>query len=175
MADSDQSISNLRYNQVTQQLEGFGGGSPMWTPLAVGGGGGGTVLPYTPTIVGAGVTPGPGDIQFFYSRTSTTVEVWGTFQVNGPTGVPLSISVPVAAHAASLPDTFAILGVYGTVDTGVSAGIVHVLYDGSDTARVYAWTLSNGDLGTSIPTKSNGDALYDDTAYVTVHFSYPIA
>jgi hypothetical protein len=35
MADSDKSINNLRYNQVTQGLEGFGGGSPMWTPLAL--------------------------------------------------------------------------------------------------------------------------------------------
>lgn len=35
MADTDQSINNLRYNQVTQGLEGFGGGSPMWTPLVL--------------------------------------------------------------------------------------------------------------------------------------------
>jgi len=33
MADNDQSITILRYNQVTQGLEGFGGGSPMWTSL----------------------------------------------------------------------------------------------------------------------------------------------
>src|ERR1700691_3741785 len=33
MADTDQSLYNIRYNQVTQGLEGFGGGSPMWTPL----------------------------------------------------------------------------------------------------------------------------------------------
>lgn len=42
MADTDKSINNLRYNQVTQGLEGFGGGSPMWTPLIVGGGSSGT-------------------------------------------------------------------------------------------------------------------------------------
>lgn len=39
MADSDQSIYNLRYNQVSQSVEGFGGGSPMWTPLVISGGG----------------------------------------------------------------------------------------------------------------------------------------
>jgi hypothetical protein len=44
MADSDQSLSNLRYNQVTQGLEGFGGGSPMWTPLTLMADGGITQL-----------------------------------------------------------------------------------------------------------------------------------
>jgi hypothetical protein len=33
MSDTDQSLYNLRYNQVTLGMEGFGGGSPMWTPL----------------------------------------------------------------------------------------------------------------------------------------------
>jgi hypothetical protein len=33
MADGDKSLNNLRYNQVTQGLEGFGGGSPQWTSL----------------------------------------------------------------------------------------------------------------------------------------------
>jgi len=31
MSDSDQSLTNLRYNQITQSLEAFGGGSPSWT------------------------------------------------------------------------------------------------------------------------------------------------
>lgn len=35
MADTDKSINNLRYNQVTQGLEGFGGGTPQWTPLTL--------------------------------------------------------------------------------------------------------------------------------------------
>jgi hypothetical protein len=33
MADSDKSLSNVRYNQVLQRLEGFGGGNPAWSPL----------------------------------------------------------------------------------------------------------------------------------------------
>src|SRR5258706_7819625 len=37
MADPDQSLNNLRYNQVTMGLEGFGGGSPQWTPLDLSG------------------------------------------------------------------------------------------------------------------------------------------
>ena len=39
MADNDQSLYNLRYNQVEMRLEGFGGGTPQWTPLSSGGGG----------------------------------------------------------------------------------------------------------------------------------------
>lgn len=35
MADSDQSLYTIRYNQTTQGMEGFGGGTPMWTPLAL--------------------------------------------------------------------------------------------------------------------------------------------
>ena len=40
MADTDQSLSNLRYNQVTNVMEVFCGGSPMWTPLSLSSGGG---------------------------------------------------------------------------------------------------------------------------------------
>jgi len=39
MADTDQSLYNLRYNQVAREMEGFGGGSPMWTPLVLSGSG----------------------------------------------------------------------------------------------------------------------------------------
>lgn len=35
MADSDKSLNNLRYNQITQGMEGFGGGTPQWTPLTL--------------------------------------------------------------------------------------------------------------------------------------------
>lgn len=35
MADTDRSLNNLRYNQVSGALEGFGGGSPQWTPLTL--------------------------------------------------------------------------------------------------------------------------------------------
>lgn len=33
MADTDISLYNLRYNQITQGIEAFGGGTPQWTPL----------------------------------------------------------------------------------------------------------------------------------------------
>ena len=35
MADTDKSLYNLRYNQLTSNLEGFGGGSPQWTLLTL--------------------------------------------------------------------------------------------------------------------------------------------
>lgn len=35
MADTDQSLNNLRYNQVSGALEAFGGGSPQWTQLTL--------------------------------------------------------------------------------------------------------------------------------------------
>ena len=35
MSDTDQSIYTLRYNQISQAIEGFGGGFPMWTNLVI--------------------------------------------------------------------------------------------------------------------------------------------
>jgi hypothetical protein len=53
MADSDNSLYTLRYNQATQGMEAFGGGSPQWTPLSLSGGSGITQLT-------GDVTAGPG-------------------------------------------------------------------------------------------------------------------
>lgn len=35
MADSDKSLYNLRYNQLSSNLEAFGGGSPQWTQIVL--------------------------------------------------------------------------------------------------------------------------------------------
>ena len=35
MADTDLSLYNLRYNQITSSLEAFGGGSPSWTVITI--------------------------------------------------------------------------------------------------------------------------------------------
>lgn len=53
MSDNDQSIYTLRFNQVANELEGFGGGTPQWTPLIVAGTGGISQLT-------GDVTAGPG-------------------------------------------------------------------------------------------------------------------
>src|SRR6266850_2334335 len=35
MADTDKSLYSLRYNQITSNLEAFGGGSPQWTNVTL--------------------------------------------------------------------------------------------------------------------------------------------
>src|ERR1700730_11001318 len=35
MADTDKSLYNLRYNQITSNLEDFGGGAPHWTVITL--------------------------------------------------------------------------------------------------------------------------------------------
>src|SRR5262245_3358117 len=53
MADNDQSLYTLRYNQITMGMEAFGGGTPQWTPLVLSGNDGITELT-------GDVTAGPG-------------------------------------------------------------------------------------------------------------------
>lgn len=66
MADTDRSIYNLRYNQVTQGIEGFGGGTPQWTSLVLVADGGINQLT-------GDVTAGPGVGSQAASISATTV------------------------------------------------------------------------------------------------------
>jgi hypothetical protein len=89
MADSDKSINNLRYNQVSQGLEGFGGGSPQWTPLTISGGGGISQLT-------GNVTAGPGS----GSQAATVVSVGGSSAASVNTAA-LAVAAATASDTAS--------------------------------------------------------------------------
>lgn len=66
MSDNDQSLYTLRFNQITGGMEGFGGGSPQWTPLVLADGVGITELT-------GDVTAGPGSGSQAATLASTTV------------------------------------------------------------------------------------------------------
>jgi len=103
MADHDQSINNLRYNQVTQGLEGFGGGSPMWTPLTLTADGGLNQLT-------GDVTAGPGG----GSQVATIAN-------SAITNVKVSASAAIAfSKLAALPSTNILVGNVSNVPTAVA-------------------------------------------------------
>jgi len=104
MADNDQSIYNLRYNQVTDGLEGFGGGTPQWTPLSVGGGGSGI------TQLTGDVTAGPGS-----GSQATTI-------ANGAvTDAKINASAAIAfSKLAALTSTNILVGNGSNVPTAVA-------------------------------------------------------
>ena len=105
MADKDQSLYNLRYNQVANELEGFGGGSPMWTPLIVASAAGITQL----TGI---VTAGPG------SGSQVTVLPLTSAHLLVGNGSNLAASVALSGDA-TLSNTGALT--LTTVNGGVGA------------------------------------------------------
>lgn len=82
MADTDQSISNLRYNQVSQELEGAGGGTPIWSVLTL-------TNPFTggvSSIHADGAANLTGNVQLVSGTSITLSQVGQAITING-TGV----------------------------------------------------------------------------------------
>lgn len=103
MADNDQSIYTLRYNQVGNELEGFGGGTPQWTPLIMASAGGITQLT-------GDVTAGPGS----GSKVATIA-------ANAVTNAKISTTAAIAfSKLAALPSADILVGNGSNVATAVA-------------------------------------------------------
>jgi hypothetical protein len=79
MADLDKSLINIRYNQVLQRLESFGGGSPAWTPITPSHANptqGLVHISYTTAQRNAIVNPTPGLV--IYNTTTNKLNVYTT-------------------------------------------------------------------------------------------------
>jgi len=175
MADTDKSIYNLRYNQLTSNLEGFGGGSPQWTLLTLN-----NVdpqqVPVTRLINTTGPLQGGGNLTvdrtlFITQATSTTDGYlsstdWNTFNNKQPAGnyITALSGDATASGPGSAPFTLATVnGSVGTFTyasltvngkgliTSASNGIVGSLTDvGTDGITVTGGTGAVLGAGTSL-------------------------
>lgn len=156
MADTDKSLYNLRYNQLTSNLEGFGGGSPQWTLLTLN-----NVDPSQVPVTRQinTTTPLQGGGNLTVDRTlsilqATNVEDgylssidWNTFNNKQPAGSYISALTgdATASGPGSVPLTFATVN--GNVGTFTSASIT-VNAKGLITSAANGATGSLTDVGT---------------------------
>lgn len=108
MADNDPNLQTLRYNQTTQQMEGFGGGSPQWTPLTLANPGDSGITQLT-----GDVTAGPGN----GSQVGTVAFVGGSTATDVNTATILAN----AATDANTPSAIVKRDVNGSFNAGVIA------------------------------------------------------
>jgi hypothetical protein len=124
MADNDQSIYTLRYNQLANELEGFGGGSPAWSPLIMANAGGITQLT-------GDVTAGPGSGSKVatlatvnasvgsFTYTNITVNAKGLITAASSGTAPVT---SVSGTASDISSTGGITPVLDLVNTAVTPG-----------------------------------------------------
>ncbi len=113
MADSDQSLTNLRYNQISGNLEAFGGGTPQWTSLTLKNVDP-TQVPITRLISTTAPITGGGDL----STNRTLAMAASTNSVDGYLTAADHTTFAAALPAASFSDA----GVTGKLLTGYSSG-----------------------------------------------------
>ena len=122
MADTDRSIYNLRYNQVANELEGFGGGTPQWTPLIMASSGGVTSLN---TITGAVTLVAGTNITLTPSGHNITIAASG-----GSSGITALTGYVTASGTGSVAAT--VVKVLGVTDgSDAAAGDVGEYVEGS--------------------------------------------
>lgn len=136
MSDNDQSIYTLRFNQVANELEGFGGGTPQWTPLIVAGTGGISQLT-------GDVTAGPGTGSQVATLATVNPDV-GSFTNANVTVDGKGRITAVSNGSSTLPG-----GPSGAVqfnDTGTFGGSNQFTWDDSATILTLTNTVTNPDI-----------------------------
>ena len=153
MADTDKSLNNLRYNQVTQGLEGFGGGSPMWTPLTLVADGGINQLT-------GDVTAGPGvgsqaatvvsTAAVKTLRSDANINLTGNVQLVSGTNVTLS-QVGQAITINSTAGGGATVQAYTPTIAGVGTPTNVGFFYKTDGVSVDVWGTFNSGTSTAVP------------------------
>lgn len=122
MADTDQSINILRYNQATQGLEGFGGGSPQWTSLQ---------------LIADGTKPAGSDTQIQYNN-------------GGVFGADANLTWDAVSHTLSIVDNIVATGDITAV--GGSIHTYNIVADGAISASSTISTTGDVVGSTSVQT-----------------------